>query len=256
VQTGDILDIIEQRTNKAITDHFIGNYTLRNRKQVQTVTIDMNAGYANVIKQLFPNAKIIIDRFHIVQLINRSMNKCRINIMNSFNTSDNNDQKKRRRLKRFWKPILKDESKLSNTAYYHYPMFGQRTESGVVEELLTYNDTLKENYRLYQDLLRAIRNKDFKHFESILNLKHSPLLSSYMKTSLKTLKKHLPYIANSFIFPYNNGRIEGINNKIKVLNRVAYGYRSFTNYRNRILIHFKFKSVKNKQNKNMSTRVA
>src|SRR5690625_5812253 len=64
-----------------------------------------------------------------------------------------------------------------------------------------------------------------------------------MKTSSKTLRKHLPYIKNSFIYPYNNGRIEGINNKIKVLNRVAYGYRSFTNFKNRIILHFKLKPV-------------
>ncbi|HLR23341.1 MAG TPA: transposase [Pseudogracilibacillus sp.] len=49
-----------------------------------------------------------------------------------------------------------------------------------------------------------------------------------MKTSIKTLKKHLPYIMHSLIYPYNNGRIEGINNKIKVLNRVAYVIETFT----------------------------
>src|SRR5699024_4670185 len=58
VQTGDILDIIEGRTNIVITDHFITNYSLKNRKSVKTVTIDMNAGYVNVIKALFPNAEI------------------------------------------------------------------------------------------------------------------------------------------------------------------------------------------------------
>ncbi len=61
-----------------------------------------------------------------------------------------------------------------------------------------------------------------------------------MRTSLKTLKKHFPYIENSFSYPYNNGRMEGINNKVKVLNLVAYGYRNFMNYKKRILIHFKF----------------
>ena len=64
-----------------------------------------------------------------------------------------------------------------------------------------------------------------------------------MRTSLKTLRKHLPYIENSFIYSYNNGRIEGINNKIKVLNKVAYGYRNFYNYKNRIILHFKFRSI-------------
>ena len=43
-----------------------------------------------------------------------------------------------------------------------------------------------------------------------------------------------------FILAVTNGRIEGINNKIKVLNRVAYGYRNFKNYKNRILLHFAY----------------
>ncbi len=75
---------------------------------------------------------------------------------------------------------------------------------------------------------------------------------SFMRTSIHTLKKHLPYIQNSFIYPYNNGRIEGINNKIKVLNRVAYGYRNFMNYKKRILIHFKFKPVESKVGRGQS----
>src|SRR5690625_5756663 len=108
-------------------------------------------------------------------------------------------------------------------------MFGQRLESAVVEELLSYSDTLKDKYRLYQVLLQAMSNRYFTSFESILNQDHPSLISGYMQTSLKTLRKHTLYIANSFIYAYNNGPIEGINNKIKVLTRVAYGYRNFTN---------------------------
>ena len=109
--------------------------------------------------------------------------------------------------------------------------------------MLDYNDELKANYILYQQLLRAISDRDFKALENTLQKPNDPMISNFMKTSLKTLKKHLPYIENSFIFPFNNGRIEGINNKIKVLNRIAYGYRNFTNYKNRIMLHFKFKPV-------------
>ena len=54
----------------------------------------------------------------------------------------------------------------------------------------------------------------------------------------------MPYPKNSFCYPYNNGRIEGINNKIKVLNRIAYGYSDFTRYKNRTLLYFKFKPAK------------
>src|SRR5690625_7387698 len=107
VVTGDILDILDRRTSRAIKDHFIANYCLRDRKKVETVTIDMNAGYVNVIKEMFPKAKIIIDRFHLVQLINRSMNKCRVRIMNAFNTSNGEDLKKRSEERRVGKECIR-----------------------------------------------------------------------------------------------------------------------------------------------------
>ena len=59
---------------------------------------------------------------------------------------------------------------------------------------------------------------------------HNPT-SDYMKTGMRTLKAHLSFVQNSFIYPFNNGRIEGINNKIKVLNCVAYGYCNFSHYK-------------------------
>src|SRR5690606_11017327 len=103
------------------------------------------------------------------------------------------------------------------------------------------------NYELYQDLLKAMEEKDYKMLETCLKNPIHPLISSYMKTSIKTLKEHLPYINNSFNYPYNNGKIEGINNKIKVLNRIAYGYRNFNNYKKRIILHFKLKPTEQKR---------
>lgn len=61
---------------------------------METVTTDMYAGYVSVIKELFPLAKNIIDRLHLVQLINRSTNKCRIQVMNQLSTSNKEDRKK------------------------------------------------------------------------------------------------------------------------------------------------------------------
>ncbi|MEI3610286.1 transposase [Pseudogracilibacillus sp. SO10305] len=45
------------------------------------------------------------------------------------------------------------------------------------------------------------------------------------------------------MYSYNNGRIEEINNKIKVWNRVAYGYRYFYSFKKRIILHFKWRSI-------------
>ncbi|API90227.1 ISL3 family transposase [Marinilactibacillus sp. 15R] len=246
VVTGTILDILESKDTRTIKDHFCSRYSQNQRNQVKTITTDMNASYVSFIPELFPNADIIIDRFHIVQLVNRAMNKTRVKVMNRLRTSNGEDQKKYRRLKRFWKKLLKKESELSYTTYQYFPMFGQRLESAIVSEMLAYDPELKATYTMYQAILKAVEHNDSKELRTVLDQPASPELSGYMKTSLKTLSAHFLYIQNTFYYPYNNGKIEGINNKIKVLNRVAYGYGNFIHYKNRIILHFNLKPIRNK----------
>ena len=56
-----------------------------------------------------------------------------------------------------------------------------------------------------------------------------------MKTLIKTLKRYVSYIKNTFTTGYHNGYIEGNNNFIKVLKRIAFGFRSFTRFKARIM---------------------
>ena len=165
--------------------------------------------------------------------------------MNQLNNSNGEDQKKYRRLKRYWKKFLKKEKNITHTTYNFYRLFGQRTEGAILSEMLAYDSTLKTTYDLYQSIIAAVEANDYEQLSSILNQPCSSNVSSQMKTSLRTLRKHLSAIRHTFIYPYNNGRIEGINNKIKVLSRVAYGYRNFANYKNRIMLHFKLNQKKN-----------
>lgn len=200
-------------------------------------------GMKRWLQRFFRMPKSLLIAFNLVQLINRSMNKTRIHVMNQLSKSDLKDQKIYRQLKRFWKLLLKNEKDLSSVHYQSYSLFAQTTEAAIVEEFLNYNPVLKANYRLYQDILTTMKDQDFERLQATLEEAPETMISSYIKTSMKTLRKFLPYIENSFNYSYSNGRIEGINNKIKVLNRVAYGYRNF--YK-RILIYFKFKEVTNK----------
>lgn len=57
-----------------------------------------------------------------------------------------------------------------------------------------------------------------------------------MKTSIKTLRENKSYVINTLLTNYTNGVIEGIINKIKVIKRIAFGYRSFYHFKLRILI--------------------
>ena len=189
----------------------------------------MYSPYISLILKLFPNAKIIIDKFHLVQLISRSLNKTRINIMKK-------DKKNYNKLKRYWKLLLKSRDELDSSHWRKFTCFNDfMTEIDVVNYLTEINNELDNTYQLYQDLLHSIKNNNLKMLNITLTNDYG-IISDYMKTSIKTIKDYLPYIKNTFQNKYNNGFIEGNNNFIKVLKRISFGFRSFRRFKARIMI--------------------
>ena len=77
-----IVDVVADRKLKSLK--IILSLFFETKTKVKTVTIDMYEPYMSLIKQLFPNAKIIIDRFHIVQSLNRALNMSRVHVMNCY----------------------------------------------------------------------------------------------------------------------------------------------------------------------------
>lgn len=63
-------------------------------------------------------------------------------------------------------------------------------------------------------------------------------LHPHLNTVIETFHKLSPAIRNSFRTNLTNGIVEGMNNKIKLIKRVSYGYRSFLNFRTRIMLCF------------------
>lgn len=239
-----IIDILSDNKILTLENHFL-KYPLKIRNKVTTIVVDMNTGYFKLAKKLFPNASVIIDRFHLVQLISRSLNITRIRTMNKFRTSNLNDLKNHRKLKKYWKLFLKDSNELNYTDYRYQRLFKSiLPETEIMDYLLSLNKGLTETYKLYQNLLYCCKTNDFETFSDLLLLSND-LISNQMVTSVKTLKKHLPRIKNTFRFSYSNGPLEGSINKIKLIKRIAYGYRNFQNYKYRILLSFKDKQISN-----------
>jgi len=227
-KTGKIIDIVENRQLNYLLKYF-SYYTHKARKNVKFIVIDMYSPYISLILKLFPNAKIIIDKFHLVQLISRALNKTRINIMKK-------DKKNYNKLKRYWRLILKSRDELDNSHWKKFTCFNDfMTEMNVVNYLTEINIELDNTYQLYQDLLYSIKNNNLKMLNITLTSDYG-IISDYMKTSIKTIKDYLPYIKNTFQNKYNNGFIEGNNNFIKVLKRIAFGFRSFRRFKARIMI--------------------
>jgi len=226
--SSEIIDIVEDRKLENLKRYFL-SFTKAARRAVRNIVIDMYSPYMTLIKALFPNANIVIDKFHLVQLYSRALNKTRIMIMNQ---SDEHYNK----LKRFWKLILKDRNKLDAVKLrYNRSFKKQMREIDIVDFLLSKSSVLKACYELYQDMMTAIRLRSAPLLEKLLTTENKNL-SHYMITSIKTTKKYKKYILNMFNCTYTNGIIEGINNKIKVIKRIAFGYRSYVHFRNRILI--------------------
>ena len=227
-KTGKILDIVEDRKLNSLLKYF-AYFTHKARSKVKLIVIDMYSPYISLIKKMFPNAEIIIDKFHLVQLISTSLNKTRINLMKK-------DKKNYNKLKRYWRLILKPQEELNNSKWRKYTCFSNlMTQSSVVNYLINIDKKLLNTYEIYQNILYSIKNNKYKELEVILHNKNEHV-SSYMKKSIKTLKGYLPYIKNTLTNPYHNGFVEGNNNFIKVIKRIAFGFRSFHRFKARIMI--------------------
>ena len=243
-KNGKIIDIVEDRKLNNLMKYF-SRYSRDSRMNVKIIVIDMYTPYISLIKMMFPNALIVIDKFHLVELISRSLNKTRIKLMK--NNKDNYNK-----LKRYWKNILKPRFELNCSKWKKYPCFKSlTTEQDIVDYLVSLDSQFEETYQIYQDLLYAFQNNDLTVLETTLNKKYDNI-SEYMKTSLKTIKGYINYIKNTFTTGYHNGYVEGNNNFIKVLKRIAFGFRSFTRFKARIMICKGLIKPKEKEAENLS----
>lgn len=225
---GKTIDIVEDRKLMSLIKYF-SYYTHQARSKVKFIVIDMYSPYISLILKMFPNAKIIIDKFHLTQLISRSLNKTRIQIMK-------NDKKNYKKMKRYWRLILKSRYELDCSKWKKFTCFNSlMTEVDVVDYIINTNNILKNTYQVYQDLLYAFQTNDFNVLKTSLNNNYGPI-SEYMETSINTLKEFIPYIQNTFNNHYHNGFIEGNNNFIKVIKRLAFGFRNFRRFKARIMI--------------------
>ena len=199
--------------------------------------MDMFSPYYQLAKQLFPNAKIVLDRFHIVQHLSRDMNRVRIQIMNQFDRKS----QEYRALKRYWK----DSRKLSDKRFYR-PMFRMHlTNKEILEKLLSLSEELRQHYEIYQLLLFHFQEKNSDHFFSLIE-QEIATVNPIFQTVFKTFLKDKDKVLNAMELPYSNAKLEATNNLIKVIKRNAFGFRNFENFKKRILIALNIKKERTK----------
>ena len=184
------------------------------RSNVNWVTMDLSQTFRKFSKDFFPTAQIVADKFHVVRLLDHHVNRYRKAITG--------DQRKN--------PIRK--LLLKNDINLDYP-----TKS-VIHKWLAFHPDLKEIYFLKQALHRLYRTKGHKKASKAFTNLTDRMGKSKLKeviTLRKTLLSWRQEILNYFKTRLTNARVEGFNNKAKLIKRRAYGYKSFKNYRLRVL---------------------
>ncbi|MFP9226253.1 ISL3 family transposase [Streptococcus equi subsp. zooepidemicus] len=207
--TKKIITILDNRRQTTIRNHFF-KYSKEARNKVKVVTVDMSGSYIPLIKILFPKAKIVLDRFHIVQHMSRA-------------------------LKYYWRLIQKDSRKLSLKPFYSRTFRQTLTPRECLNKIFSLVPELNSYYDLYQLLLFHLQEKNAKHFFGLIH-DTLPHLNQTFKTALNTFSRYQDYITNAIQLPYSNAKLEATNKLIKDIKRTTFGFRNFDNFKKRIFL--------------------
>ena len=224
----NIFDILDSRKSIDIEKYF-SRYSRSERQKVKFITLDLYKPYYKLMHKLFPNAILIPDRFHIVIQARNALDKTRIKLCKKSNLNY-------RKLKKYWKLILKDEKSLDDTNKFYSPCFKKEvTQKYIVTYLINTNKELKATYNYYQGILKSIDNRDKDLFLSIINNKDKQI-SDYASKVNKTFINMKNHILNALEYEYSNGIVEGTNNVIKQIKHAACGYRKFKHLKARVML--------------------
>jgi transposase len=183
-------------------------------RRLQAVAMDMNASYELEVKQHCPQAQIVYDLFHVVAKFGREViDRVRVNEANRLK----HDKPARKVIKGSRWLLLGNKANLKHHA-----------DRVKLKELLAANRKLATVYVLKDDLKHLWDFVSPGHAKRFWNQWYSRAIRSRiepLKAFARKLKDYLPGILAHCRWPLNTSVLEGVNNKIKVIKRMAYGFR-------------------------------
>ena len=218
---GKPIDIIECRHKHFLFSYF-DKFSLIERKKVKYVVMDLWQPYKDLAKTYFPNAKIVADRFHYSRYIVQAVDSVRKHVQSKLTPEQRKYFKHSRKL------LLSRYTNLNKE---------QQEELNYI--LINYSEELRRVYNEKEELLDIIHSGEkYKAIDKLNKWVQTNLESNYsvLKECARTYSHWIQEIRNSLLVPYSNGVMEGYNNKIKVLKRLAFGFRNFQNFKARILL--------------------
>jgi transposase len=206
--SGRVIWMGENR-DKETLDRFFAEMTDQQKQGIEAVAMDMWEPFINRIRHHCPNAKIVFDFFHVVQAFGRVIDKVR---RDEYIKADQQDRKI---LKGSRYLLLKNEENLSDK------------QKDRLEQVLELNYTLSILYVLKDQLKLVYYYSDREQVKK--NLDDWCQMAEHLDCpAVKAFIKRLRFFEYGIIehadYPIGTSRLEGVNNKIKVIKRKAYGF--------------------------------
>ena len=212
-----VIDILPNRFENDLIRYFS---QFQSKTDVKYFVCDMNPHFREVAKTCFPKAAVVADRYHVIRQVYWAMERVRKNEQNNLSERFRKYFKKSRYL------LMKPMEKLSDE------------EMDKLALMFEIAPRLADAYRLKNEFLNVIRSDSSKagkpklvDWLTAVEVMELPEFDD----CTKAYRNWFQEILNSMDVPWSNGFIEGCNNKTKVLKRVCFGMRNFSNFRKRIL---------------------
>jgi transposase len=207
-ETGRVVWIGEGRKKKTL-DKFFSSMTKEQREKIEAIALDMWKPFINCIRYWCPKAEIVFDLFHVVSEFNRVIDRVR----NIEYRKANKEEKGVIKGSKFL--LLTNKENLKPEKRPH------------LKELLEINKNLSTVYIL-KDLLKRIWRYRYpawakKALHNWYELAYESNIVPVIAFADR-LRRHEEGILNHCSYPIATGIVEGTNNKIKVIQRNAYGF--------------------------------
>lgn len=193
--------------------------------RIEAVAIDMSPAYIRAVRENLKNAVIVFDHFHVIKLMNEKISDFRRQLYNL--TAD-----------KLQRSVLKGTRWLLLTARENLETKEKSVER--LRQALEVNRPLATVYYMKEDLRQVwswVGDKQAAewHLRSWIEMARNSGIVMLLKFA-KTLERHLEGILAYFDFDgLSTGPLEGTNNKIKTMQRKAYGYRDMDFFKLKIM---------------------
>lgn len=221
-EEGRVIDLLEGRTKEQLLAWLYQTWTKEERAAVEVVTLDMWDGYFYAALEAFPNALLVIDRFHVEKNLLAAISKLRRQWQKQW------PEEQRKELKGVRWLLVSNYDELSAA---------QKNELDRALDLcpeLALCHWVKEEFRDWyeEEQEKAAAERKLDEWLSLAESLGSQALNNFVKT----VRNWKDSILNYFEERASNGFAEGINNALQLLKRRAFGFRNFANFRLRALL--------------------